>query len=104
MVDLRLDDDQEMDLENAEIGLNSTPIVTGDVVIVGAAHSGERPKDDRCNAKGYVRGFDVKTGKRMWIFHTIPKQGEFGGQLGEGSAEERQHGVMGADRADRNSV
>ena len=30
------------------------------------------------NAKGYVRGFDVKTGKRLWIFHTIPKPGEFG--------------------------
>jgi quinoprotein glucose dehydrogenase len=29
-------------------------------------------------AKGYVRGFDVKTGKRLWIFHTIPLKGEFG--------------------------
>ncbi len=28
--------------------------------------------------KGYVRGFDVRTGKRLWIFHTIPKPGEFG--------------------------
>jgi quinoprotein glucose dehydrogenase len=25
-----------------------------------------------------VRGFDVRTGKRLWIFHTIPKKGEFG--------------------------
>ena len=25
-----------------------------------------------------MRGFDVKTGKRLWIFHTIPKPGEFG--------------------------
>ena len=30
------------------------------------------------NAKGYVRGFDVRTGKRLWIFHTVPKPGEFG--------------------------
>ena len=22
------------------------------------------------NARGYVRGFDVRTGKRLWIFHT----------------------------------
>ena len=28
--------------------------------------------------KGYVRGFDVRTGKRLWIFHTIPRPGEFG--------------------------
>src|SRR6185437_7777249 len=24
------------------------------------------------------RGFDVRTGKRLWIFHTLPKKGEFG--------------------------
>ena len=28
--------------------------------------------------KGFVRGFDVRTGKRLWIFHTIPRPGEFG--------------------------
>jgi quinoprotein glucose dehydrogenase len=25
-----------------------------------------------------VRGYDVRTGKRLWIFHTLPKKGEFG--------------------------
>jgi quinoprotein glucose dehydrogenase len=30
------------------------------------------------NAKGYVRGFDVRTGRRRWIFHTVPKPGEAG--------------------------
>jgi quinoprotein glucose dehydrogenase len=78
VVDLRLNDDQEMDLVNADIGLHSTPIVAGDTVIVGAAHrSGAEPKS-KANVKGYVRGFDVRTGKRLWIFHTIPKPGEFG--------------------------
>ena len=48
------------------------------VVIVGAAgKTGANPKSFQ-NVKGYVRGFDVKTGKRLWIFHTIPQQGEFG--------------------------
>ena len=28
--------------------------------------------------KGYVRGYDVHTGKRLWIFHTIPLPGEYG--------------------------
>jgi quinoprotein glucose dehydrogenase len=47
-------------------------------VIVGAAHrSGGVPKS-KGNVKGYVRGFDVRTGKRLWIFHTIPKPDEFG--------------------------
>ena len=62
----------------AELGLNATPLVAGNVVVVGAAHrSGVAPKTMR-NARGYVRGFDVRTGKRLWIFHTIPHADEFG--------------------------
>ncbi len=78
VVDLKLDDDQEIDLINGEVGLHSAPTVAGDTIIVGAAHlTGGAPKN-KTNVKGYVRGFDVKTGKRLWIFHTIPKPGEFG--------------------------
>ena len=78
MVDLKLDDDQEMDLETAEVGLHSTPVVAKNVVIVGAAHKeGGRPESYK-HVKGYVRGFDARTGKRLWIFHTIPRPGEFG--------------------------
>jgi quinoprotein glucose dehydrogenase len=77
-VDLKLDDDQEIDLMNDEIGLHAAPVVAGDTVIVGAAgKAGDIPKSKR-NVKGFVRGFDVRTGKRLWIFHTIPKPGEFG--------------------------
>jgi quinoprotein glucose dehydrogenase len=88
VVDLRVDDDQEMDLVTADIGLHSTPIVAGNTIIVGAAHSaGEEPRS-KTNVKGYVRGFDVKTGKRLWIFHTVPRPGEFGYDTWEkGSAE-----------------
>jgi quinoprotein glucose dehydrogenase len=77
-VDLKMDDDQEIDPLSPDIGLHSTPAVAKDVVIVGAAHrSGGVPRSYK-NVKGYVRGFDVRTGKRLWIFHTIPKPGEFG--------------------------
>jgi quinoprotein glucose dehydrogenase len=83
VVDLKLDDDQQMDLITGEIGLHSTPIVAKDVVIVGAAHkTGANPKSRR-NEKGFVRGFDVRTGKRLWIFHTIPLPGEFGNNTWE---------------------
>ena len=78
VVDLKKDDDQEMDLVTGEVGLHSTPTVAKNVVIIGAAHkTGGNPKSRR-NEKGYVRGFDVRTGKRLWIFHTIPQAGEFG--------------------------
>lgn len=77
-VDLKLDDDQEIDLVTGEVGLHAAPVVAGDVVIVGAAHKpGAAPKTMR-NVKGFVRGFDVRTGKRLWIFHTIPRSNEFG--------------------------
>jgi quinoprotein glucose dehydrogenase len=29
-------------------------------------------------APGYVQGFDVRTGKAKWVFHTVPRDGEFG--------------------------
>jgi quinoprotein glucose dehydrogenase len=78
IVDLKLDDDQTMDLVKGEIGLHATPVVARNVVIIGAAHlPGSSPKS-RQNEKGFVRGFDVRTGKRLWIFHTIPQLGEFG--------------------------
>src|SRR5688572_4888861 len=78
VVDLKLENDQEYDLTNAAVGLNATPLVAGDVVVVGAAHFAAGSTNTRPTAKGYVRGFDVKTGKRLWIFHTIPVKGEFG--------------------------
>jgi quinoprotein glucose dehydrogenase len=78
IVDLKQNDDQEIGPLNDDIGLHATPCVAKDVVIVGAAHSvGNAPKHHH-NAAGYVRGFDVRTGKRLWIFHTIPRKGEFG--------------------------
>ena len=78
VVDLKLDDDQQIDLETGEVGLHATPVVAGDTVIVGAAHRPGGVPKSKTNVKGYVRGFDVRTGKRLWIFHTIPKPGEFG--------------------------
>jgi quinoprotein glucose dehydrogenase len=77
-VDLKMNDDQQIDLESSEIGLHAAPVVAGDTVIVGAAHKPGGVPTSKTNVKGFVRAFDVKTGKRLWIFHTIPKPGEFG--------------------------
>jgi quinoprotein glucose dehydrogenase len=86
VVDLKLNDDQEIDPVNSDIGLQSAPTIAGDTIIIGAAHSsGDIPKS-KTNVKGYVRGFDVKTGKRLWIFHTIPRRGEFGADTWQGDS------------------
>ena len=99
VVDLKLDDDQTIsawndkgewvpDLVHGEIGIQSAPVVAKDTILVGAAfREGMTPKSMR-NNKGYARGFDVRTGKRLWIFHTIPMKGEFGNDTWlNGSAE-----------------
>jgi quinoprotein glucose dehydrogenase len=78
VVDLKTDDDQEIDPNSPNIGLHSAPVIANGVIVIGAAHRPGGVPVSKTNVKGYVRGFDVKTGKRLWIFHTIPKPGEFG--------------------------
>src|SRR6266705_3461261 len=66
MVDLKQDDDQVIDAMSPEIGLHSTPMIAKNVVIVGDAHKSGGIPTGKTNVKGYVRGFDVRTGKRLW--------------------------------------
>src|SRR5678816_4109429 len=66
-VDLKKDDDQVIDPMSIEIGLHATPAIAKNVVIVGAAHRSGGVPTGKTNVKGYVRGFDVRTGKRLWI-------------------------------------
>jgi len=52
----------------------STPgIIYKDLLIIGM-----RLSEDVDAAPGHIRAFDVRTGKRRWIFHTIPHPGEAG--------------------------
>ena len=78
IVDLKKDFDQQIDLDTAPVGLHATPLVAKDVVIIGAAFDTGANPSSKTNVKGYIRGFDVRTGKRLWIFHTVPRRGEFG--------------------------
>jgi quinoprotein glucose dehydrogenase len=69
---------QQIDLETGDAGLHSTPTVVKDVVIVGMSMKESMTVKTHNNAKGQVRAFDVKTGKMLWAFNTIPRPGEFG--------------------------
>ncbi len=78
VVDLKQHMDQDIDLVTGEVGLHAAPMVVGDTILIGAAHlPGSAPRSME-NVKGYVRGFDARTGERKWIFHTIPGGDEFG--------------------------
>ena len=117
IVDLKTEIDQPIDPITGEIGLHATPIIAKDVIVIGAAHlPGGAPKS-RIHEKGFIRGYDARTGKRLWIFHTIPLAGEFGNDTWEkdswsytGNAgvwaqmtidEELEHGLPAGGAADR---
>jgi quinoprotein glucose dehydrogenase len=78
VVDLKLNIDQDMDLEKARIGSSSPPIVVGDVVIVGSAFPAGGAPPTKEMPVGNVTGYNAITGERLWIFHTIPRPGEPG--------------------------
>src|SRR5467141_557181 len=69
---------QQIDLETGDAGLHSTPTVVKDVVIVGMSMKESMTVKTHDNSKGQVRAFDVRTGKQLWSFNTIPRPGEFG--------------------------
>jgi quinoprotein glucose dehydrogenase len=70
--------DQQIDLEDGEIGLHSTPAVVKDVVIVGSSMKEGATVPTHNNTKGLVRAYDIRTGKKLWQFNTIPRPGDFG--------------------------
>lgn len=54
----------------------SAPLIIGDIVVVGSSIN-DVPQQKEA-PPGHVRGFDVRTGEQVWMFHTIPQSGEFG--------------------------
>ena len=102
MVDLfkQLDNDLGID-PLGKIGNSSPPVIVGDTVIVGPALLvGVRV--NKSNVRADVMGFNVRTGRKAWAFHTIPRKGEPGYETWEnGSADYTGNaGVWGPFSAD----
>jgi quinoprotein glucose dehydrogenase len=67
-----------LDPELGQVAASCPPIVVGDVVVVGSSHiHGYYPTKLR-NLPGWIRGFDIKTGRQLWKFNLVPQPGEFG--------------------------
>ena len=77
---------EQIDLERGEIGIHAAPTVTGDVVIVGSSMREGATVPTHNNTKGVVRAYDVRTGKQLWRFNTIPQPGEFGNETWENNS------------------
>jgi glucose dehydrogenase len=54
------------------------PVVVKDVIVVGGSSVREGAEYEDQFLPGDVRGFDARTGKLLWTFHTVPREGEFG--------------------------
>src|ERR1051326_4120003 len=61
-----------------KIGNSSPPVVSHDVIVIGPALTQGGVNPNKENVKGDVLAFDARTGKKLWVFHTIPRKGEFG--------------------------
>jgi quinoprotein glucose dehydrogenase len=75
--------EQQIDLETGEIGVHTAPTVVGDMVIVGSAMKEGATVATHNNTKGLVRAFDIRTGKQVWRFDTIPRPGQPGNETWE---------------------
>ena len=60
-----------------KIGNSSPPVISNGVIVVGPALLvGNRVNKE--NVRADVNGYDVRTGRKLWTFHTIPRKGEPG--------------------------
>jgi len=74
---------------NAFVGFSSPVLIVGDVIVAGSRVQ-EAPT---LGAAGDVRGFDVRSGRLLWTFHTVPRPGEIGHETWEGDSWKGRSGV-----------
>jgi glucose dehydrogenase len=70
-------------------GLTSPVVVCRDVLIAGSIVS----ESARQGPTGDIRGFDVRSGKLLWQFHTVPRPGEFGHETWESNSWQDRGGT-----------
>ncbi len=70
--------------------VGTTPGVIYNDLIIISTRVGEGPGPA---APGHIRAYDVRTGQRRWIFHTIPQPGEFGYDTWPADAWQRAGGA-----------
>ena len=82
-----------IDPKYGQIGVSSPAIIVNDVIIVGNSSIHGYYPIRFTNIPGYIRGFDVRTGKQLWRFNLIPQKGEFGAETWEKGSAPGSEGV-----------
>ena len=86
VVDLR--EGMGRDLRELTYGLTSAPAIFEDLVVVGFSLD-----EGYVGGPGDVRAFDVRTGRQVWRFHTIPRPDEPGHDTWNASSWKDRGGV-----------
>ncbi len=73
----------------AAYAVTSPPAIYRDLVIVGS----EVPESPGRGPRGDVRAFDIRSGKLVWQFHTVPLHGEQGENTWQAGSREDRTGV-----------
>ena len=70
--------------------LTSPPTIYKNIVITGGNNGEQSPSS---GLYGDIRGWDAKTGKLLWSFHTVPRAGEPGVETWEGDSWKNRSGT-----------
>jgi quinoprotein glucose dehydrogenase len=81
--------DEGAALEERYLAITTPGALYRDLIIMGM-RVGEGPAP---SVPGHIRAYDVRTGARRWIFHTIPHPGEFGHDTWPADAWKRSGGA-----------
>ena len=82
-----------IDPKYGQIANSSPAIMVGDVIVLGnSSIHGYYPVRVR-NIPGFIRGFDIRTGRQLWKFNLVPQPGEFGAETWERGSKIGDEGV-----------
>lgn len=75
---------------DGQFKLITPPVIYKDIVITGGANEEGEPAR---GLYGDIRGWDARTGKLIWSFHTVPRPGEPGMDTWEGESWKSRSGT-----------
>ena len=76
-----------------QVAASCPPIIVGDIIVVGSSHIHGYYPTRLKNLPGWIRGFDIRTGKQLWKFNLIPQPGEFGADTWKNGSKIGTEGV-----------
>lgn len=80
VIDLKKGLGSHVDPITSTIGSTSPPLIVNDVIVIGSSFPVGLAPVSKKQVRGDILGYDVRTGKKLWTFHTIPQEGEEGNE------------------------